>query len=129
MRVLLDTHALLWFIEGDARLPVVLQTLMNQAVTQKYVSRISFWELSIKASLGKLNTVQSPALMLKQVESTDAVMLDIQSSYLEHLKVLPFHHRDPFDRLLIATAMTEELPLISADRHFQRYEGLKLLWD
>lgn len=129
MRVLLDTHVLLWLIEGDRRLPLALQTLLNQVSTQKYVSKISFWELTIKVALGKLKTVLSPALMLEQIASTDALILGLQPAYLQQLEDLPFHHKDPFDRLLIASAMAEDLTLISADRHFQAYEGLSLLWE
>ena len=128
MKVLLDTHALLWLIEGDQRLPLSLRTLLEQTSTQKYVSNISFWELSIKKSLGKLQTRQSPSTMFKQIQMTDTILLDICSHYLTQLEILPFHHRDPFDRLLIATAMVEGLTLISADRHFLTYEGLNLLW-
>ncbi|MGE3727383.1 MAG: type II toxin-antitoxin system VapC family toxin [Candidatus Sericytochromatia bacterium] len=125
----MDTHALLWFIEGDQRLPSPLRTILDQVDTQKYVSKISFWELSIKKSLGKLHTRQAPSTMLQQIQMTDALVLGIQSTHLTQLETLPFHHRDPFDRLLIATAMAEGLTLISADQHFHAYEGISLLWE
>lgn len=106
-----------------------MQMVLAHPDTKKYVSRISFWELSIKTSLKKLDTIQSPAHMFEQIQMTDAILLGIEATYLTKLESLPFHHRDPFDRLLIATAIAEGLTLISADRHFRSYEGLALLWD
>jgi len=128
MQILLDTHALLWANEDDHRLPQNIKDLLNDKNTRKYVSTASFWELSIKHSLGKLRCKQAPTAMFRALEATDLRLLGITPSVLDQLENLPYHHRDPFDRLLIATALSEDLVLISADQQFQQYTQLKLLW-
>lgn len=128
MRVLLDTHVLLWLIEGDERLPQAIRQLLNDKTTQKCISTASFWELTIKVALNKLQVASPPAEMYAQIQNSDAILLGIQPRHLARLQILPHHHRDPFDRLLIATALAEELTIVSADSHFQDYDGLNLLW-
>jgi PIN domain nuclease of toxin-antitoxin system len=125
---LLDTHTLLWLLENNPSLSETARQVLAPPEAERFVSIASFWELSIKVSLGKLQLQQSPANMMRLVPSLGIQMLPLRPEHLEYHETLPFHHRDPFDRLLIATAIVEELTLVSADRKFKDYGGLKIIW-
>jgi PIN domain nuclease of toxin-antitoxin system len=128
MRVLLDTHTLLWFLAGDQRCSrparVAIEDLNNEAL----VSVASLWELAIKFSLGKLElAVPFGQFVAKHFTSDAFALLPIELDELDLLTTLPLHHRDPFDRLLIAQALVRGIPLLSADTVFDRY-GVERLW-
>ncbi|MGV3527104.1 MAG: type II toxin-antitoxin system VapC family toxin [Candidatus Sericytochromatia bacterium] len=127
MRALLDTHILLWYLEGNSRLPLDIRQQLDQSHVFKFVSAVSFWELSIKQSLGKIKLKESPSQTMGLINRSNLRLLNMQASHLSMLEQLPFHHRDPFDRLLIATALSEGLTLISADSLFKNYAQLELL--
>ena len=130
MRLLLDTHTLLWHVSGDAKLSGLSFDLIENTENQVFVSVASLWELAIKVSLGKLelhgaHTIQE--FVEKNVSGNDFEMLSIAAKHLDRLKGLPLHHRDPFDRLIVAQALTEDLTLLSRDGSLADY-GVKLLW-
>jgi PIN domain nuclease of toxin-antitoxin system len=126
MRQLLDTHTLIWFIMGDQR---ISQTVRSQIENNhNCLSIVSIWEIAIKNSIGKLNLNLSFAeFVQQQIIMTDVQLIPIQIEHILAVAQLPLHHRDPFDRMLIAQAITENLPILSADTIFDNY-SVQLLW-
>jgi PIN domain nuclease of toxin-antitoxin system len=127
MKLLLDTHAFLWFIDDSPRLSAQAKALLESDV-ELMISAASLWEIAIKGSLGKLTLAQPYETFIPQQLEQNSI--EILPSELEHISVvatLPFHHRDPFDRLLLAQAMVEQLPVVSADTVFDMY-AIERLW-
>ena len=122
MRLILDTHAFLWFVLNDSRLSAVARDLMVTIDNELLISPASYWEIAIKVSIGKY---QVPGLfqewMDRQLLTNDFRVLPIHTSHAAKVATLPFHHRDPFDRLLIAQSLTENIPIISVDKKFDQY--------
>jgi PIN domain nuclease of toxin-antitoxin system len=124
---LLDTHALLWFIQGDPQLSDRARGIITTDTNQLHLSVASLWEITIKLNIGKLtigHTIDEIYRLLKQL---NIEVLPIEQSDLEQYLTLPLHHRDPFDRLLIAQAIAQELTLVSADNAFGAY-SVQQLW-
>lgn len=124
MRLLLDTHTILWYIFGDPRLSDRARDAIL-TTDEVYWSMISIWEISIKHSLGKPNFQLPPgwtSFLPEQMSLQGFSHLPIHSSHCETVSKLPWYHRDPFDRLLIATAKTENLTIVSRDTNFQKYQ-------
>ena len=121
MRLLLDTHTFLWFIDDSPQLSQQGKALL-EADNELWLSIASLWEITIKLRLGKL-TVGMPieVLMTEHLTRNAIDILPITVAHLIALSTLPLHHRDPFDRLLIAQAMVEQAPLVSADPAFDAY--------
>ncbi|MGQ0479925.1 MAG: type II toxin-antitoxin system VapC family toxin [Pseudonocardia sp.] len=117
-RLLLDTNALLWLLDGDERLGPSARAAVEEAVTLT-VSVASLWEVAIKVSTGKLAPI---AGLHRALGELGFDRLDIADSHLLAVQELPFHHRDPFDRLLISQAMVERLTVLTADRVFTDYD-------
>ena len=128
MRLLLDTHAFLWFIMGSANLSVNARALIEDPANERLLSVASLWEIAIKTSFGKL-TLSAPfdELIPAQLKLNGIDLLNIKVDHLSTLTTLPFHHRDPFDRLIIAQAIVEKLPVISLDGTFDAY-GVTRHW-
>ena len=128
MKYLLDTHTLLWFLQGDKKLSDKARGLIDNSDNRKFLSIASLWEIAIKVSLGKL-VLNKPfeKLFPEQLHFNRIEILDITADNLIKLTALPFHHRDPFDRLIIAQALVEELPVIGADVIFDAY-GINREW-
>ena len=125
---LLDTHAFLWFIAGDDRLTRRMRSLMADGDRVLLLSIASIWEIAIKVSLGKLILTAPFAELIPQQLATNAIdILPIEVADLSTLVQLPFHHSDPFDRLLAAQSRTRSLPLISGDTIFDQYQ-VQRLW-
>jgi PIN domain nuclease of toxin-antitoxin system len=122
MRYLLDTHVLLWYFEDSPKLPESVATIIESSDVQKAVSVASLWEFSIKSSLGKLQFEGGLTVLWEMITSNGFGILPIQESHLNRLMRLPFLHRDPFDRLLIATAVEEGMTLLSADENIHQYD-------
>ena len=122
MRMLLDTHAFLWFVLGDPQLSSTARRHIEDLGNEKLVSPASYWEIAIKISLKKY-TLSHPyeAFMQKSITDNGFLILPIEPKPTAVLTTLPFHHRDPFDRLIIAQAMTEQMPVISGDTAFAAY--------
>lgn len=122
MTILLDTQAFLWHLQGNAFLPVSHSQLIENPAHVKFLSIASLWEIAIKTSLGKLSVTQ-PIDALLPAEIT---ILPISLAHLCEVQALPFYHRDPFDRLIIAQARVEGFHVMSRDRNFAQY-GIALI--
>jgi PIN domain nuclease of toxin-antitoxin system len=122
VRFLLDTHIFLWLITGSERLRDPARALLVDAENEALLSVASLWEIAIKVNLGKL-TLERPfgKLIPEQLLVTEIDRLPIRMEHLVTLLKLPLHHRDPFDRLIIAQALTEGLPVLSSDPEFRKY--------
>lgn len=121
-RVLLDTHAYLWFVGNDPRLSVKARDVIEDGGTVPFLSIAAVWEMAIKVSIGKLTPhVPFTVLIADQLARNDIILLDITVPHTLHVAQLPMLHRDPFDRMLIAQAMVEQIPIISADAAFDAY--------
>ena len=123
MRLLLDTHVLLWWAADDARLPRAWRQLIADPEHDIVVSSVSVAEISIKASLGKLT---APDDLLTDLEASGFVSLPLESDHAARLRDLPWHHRDPFDRMLIGQAQVEQLTIATVDPQFTAYEVVLL---
>ena len=122
MRALLDTNSFLWFIAGSDRLSVNARNVIADLNNDLFLSLASLWEIAIKVSIGKLELLPSfEELIPAQLEENDIKLLPLDLNHLSELIRLPFHHRDPFDRLIIVQGMTEGLPLINKDASFKMY--------
>ena len=121
-RILLDTHTLIWWMSGSEQLGKLSQQMITDEQNQVYVSAASIWEMSIKRQMGKL---QIPDDLDSIIEELGFEKLDISLFHAEQAGSLPMHHKDPFDRMLIAQAQAEGLQLISTDEHFPKY-GINL---
>src|SRR6476660_6301989 len=121
MRLLLDTHTFLWFIEDNARLSTEAKNQLESDV-DLVISVGSFWEMAIKVSIGKLTLTQPfEAFIPDQLAKNVIGVLPIILEHLVLVSTLPLYHRDPFDRLLIAQAIIEQLPIVSKDDKFDSY--------
>lgn len=128
MRILLDTHSFLWFVSDDAHLSTTARSLMEDGGNELLLSMASVWEIAIKVSLGKLSLDQPlDSFLPTQLEHNDIDILPIELSHSLKVAALPFSHRDPFDRMLIAQSLVEELPILGADQLFDLY-GVRRLW-
>ena len=122
-RFLLDTHVFLWLAVDDPKLPGTVRETVLRPETTLILSVASVWEMAIKASLGKLRLRLPLATLLEsQLGALDADLLEIRVEHVVAVESLPWHHRDPFDRLLIAQARVEGLTILSADPAFARYD-------
>lgn len=127
-RALLDTHSFLWFISGSERLSRRARVLIEDSDNPMLVSAASLWEIAIKNGLGKLSLERPFAeLIPEQLKRQRIDVLGIELPHLAELTRLPLHHRDPFDRLLVAQARAEDLPIVSADHALDRY-GVDRVW-
>ena len=128
MKVLLDTHAFLWSITGDDRLSKTAEEIFLDPDNNLFFSAASFWEICIKMSLGKLSLKRGWFKTIQEEMRINAVQwLPVEMQHCDELTKLPFHHRDPFDRMLIAQAMAEDLQLLSRDGRLSAYE-IELIW-
>lgn len=127
MNLLVDTHTLIWFGENDRQLSTIARRAIESPENVKFFSVVSFWEIAIKSSLHKLTLRKSLEQIIREVEESDAVILGVSPAQTLVLEQLPFHHRDPFDRMLIAQASAEGLTIVTRDPHFPAY-GVPVLW-
>jgi PIN domain nuclease of toxin-antitoxin system len=126
-RYLLDTHVAIWLFRDDKKLSERSKRVFCNISNSIYISIASIWELAIKISIGKMNFTGKVPKFVELVEDNNITILPIETSYLSILDILPSIHRDPFDRILIATAMAEQMTLISADENIARY-NVPLIW-
>lgn len=123
MRILLDTHAWLWMQAEPEQFSAEVQEMLGDPDSEVFFSAASAWEIAIKHSLGKLPLPMSAAEYVTSRMASDEVSpLLIRHTHALRVATLPLHHRDPFDRLLIAQAQIEGLPILTADSLFQAYE-------
>lgn len=128
MKMLLETHAFLWFIAGDSKLSNKARTSIEDDSIEKIVSMASMWEMAIKISIGRL-TLSEPFefLIPRQLQINGFELLPIQFEHVSRVSSLPFHHRDPFDRLLVSQCIVEECTIVSGDPTFDSYE-VQRIW-
>lgn len=125
MRVLVDTHAVLWWLGNDPRLPDPARSLIAEPENDLLVSVASLWEIAIKRKLGKLQVVDDlPEVILRE----GFRWLPISPAHAWAVRDLELHHRDPFDRVLVAQALLEGIPIISTDVRLGAY-GIDVRWD
>lgn len=128
MNLLLDTHAFLWFMAGDAALSKTARSAIENESNNLFVSAASLWEIAIKVSIGKFELSEPfETLIPHQLAENDMELLNISVEHTALIASMPFHHRDPFDRLLAAQAKVEQLTLVSIDDIFDAY-GVTRLW-
>jgi PIN domain nuclease of toxin-antitoxin system len=125
---LLDTHSLLWFTLGDPQLSRAALALINDPANDKLVSPATYWEIAIKVSIGKL-TLNQPYedFMDRGIRQNGFDILHIEPRHTAALVAMPSHHKDPFDRLLVAQALIEGIPIVSGDVALDPY-GVTRLW-
>jgi len=127
MRVLLDTHAFLWFVAGDSKLSRRAREVIENA-TQRYLSVASVWEIVIKSALQKLPVnCTFTELLEDHIFGNDIEVLGIEFTHFAVLETLPLHHRDPFDRMIIAQSIAEDIAIIGVDSAFESY-SIDLIW-
>jgi PIN domain nuclease of toxin-antitoxin system len=128
VRLLLDTHALVWYVDQDHLLSAAARTAMSDPANDLLLSAASIWEIAIKVALNKLSLAMPYRQWIDQAMADLGVaVLPITAEYADVQTRLTFHHRDPFDRLLVAQAQVENVPLVSADPVFEQY-GIQRLW-
>jgi PIN domain nuclease of toxin-antitoxin system len=122
MTVLLDTHCLLWFLKDDPQLSIAAKATIQDSQNRKLVSVATCWEIAIKAGLKKLHLAEpSGALLQRELPRNNLEVLSISLEHATAVESLPLHHKDPFDRILIAQAIIENVPLVSIDEQFDAY--------
>ena len=127
MKYLLDTHVLLWYVEDSVKLSETMATIVEDAGVQKCVSIASLWEFAIKHSKGKLQFEGGFDRLWEMITKNGFAILPITQSHLAGVVQLPFIHRDPFDRLLVATAKAEGMTILTADENIHKYD-VSTLW-
>jgi PIN domain nuclease of toxin-antitoxin system len=122
MKYLLDTHTAIWALADDAKLSRTAKAAIADISNSLCISIASAWELAIKTSLGKIDFSGGVAAFLNEIEESGIGILGIDGSYVECIESLPFIHRDPFDRILVATAISENIAIITLDENIRKYD-------
>jgi len=123
MKFLIDTHATIWWANGYEKLSVSAKTMLGNNTNELYVSIISVWEVAIKSSLGKIPEFKGGSKALLDIFDVMPVnLLPLSALHIEMVEKLPFIHRDPFDRLLVAIAKTENMTILTADENIRKYD-------
>ncbi len=128
MRYLLDTHTFLWWILDDPQLSSRIRLILQQQDNEIFLSVASVWEISIKAQLGRIPFGEDPAVVIpQQIAANGLAVLPIEVPHALQVYRLPLLHRDPFDRMLVAQAMLEDLPLLTAAPSIAQYQ-VSVIW-
>jgi len=128
VNILLDTHAFLWFVDKSPRLSEPARVLIEAEDVQPFLSMASLWEIAIKISLGKLQLSQPYDSFIPQQLAMNGIgILNLALEHIAAIAILPFHHRDPFDRLIAVQSKIEKMTLVSADPSFDAYE-IERVW-
>lgn len=122
MRLLLDTHALIWYLEGNKLLGQKQREAVVNSDNEVFVSIASLWEIAVKTSMGKLTISRLLSDILGQLKSQSIDILPIEPGHVLQVEKLPFHHRDPFDRIIIAQSKVEFLVVVTHDDFFRTYD-------
>src|SRR5689334_23286388 len=129
MRLLLDTHTLIWFAEDSPQMPDYTKTVLEDGQHEKWVSVASVWEIAIKYRLGKLALAEPPEEYLPYIIKGGGIsILPVLFEHAVYVSKLALHHKDPFDRLLVAQSLLESMPLVSADAMLDAY-GITRYWE
>ena len=130
MSYLLDAHALIWYRAGDRKLPAGVRALLGSGEPGLFISDVTFWELMIKHTLGKVTFVGGvESLHQEWIEHNIAETLSIQWKHINGLCHLPNLHGDPFDRLLVSQALQEGMMVVTGDTQIRQYPGVKIFWE
>ncbi len=124
---MMDTCAFLWYIETSRRLPVALRELIDNS-KDMFISQVTLWEIAIKQTVRKIDLDMNIYELEKRCSENRITILPIETAYFERIKQLPLIHRDPFDRMIIATAIEKKLTLLTCDSNIMKYEEVKTLW-
>lgn len=127
MTVILDTHTLIWFLNNDTDLSVTARRMIEDVYVNCYVSIMSLWEMVLKAAQGKLIMPVSVNELSEVLFKINIQILPVSLNDLKAYQSLPFHHKDPFDRILIAQGIATGFTILTVDPYFSKY-GIKLLW-
>lgn len=127
MAYLLDTHTFLWFLEGSKRLSKKTKDIIVNPKNKTFISIASIWEMGIKISLDKLELDLSLEELKQELIRNEIEILPLDFDHIIELSKLDFHHRDPFDRILISQARSEKLTILSKDSHFKLYKQVKVV--
>lgn len=131
MKYLIDTHVFIWFIQNSPNLAAINRNLIEDANNEILISIASLWEISIKNSMGKLHLTKGFGAMITYLNDNSIEILPVEFSHLAENNRLLFHHRDPFDRIIISQAIVEDLDFISADTVFDEYlngKSISRIW-
>jgi PIN domain nuclease of toxin-antitoxin system len=128
MNILLDTHAFLWYLNGDENLSDKARKSIEKKNSVIYISIASIWEISIKIGLKKLKIDVSLEELENQISLNNFIILPIKFEHIIELSKLDNHHRDSFDRILIAQLITEKITIVTKDAHFNHYKGINSIW-
>ena len=128
MKYMLDTCAFIWYISEGSAMPEELKTLVDES-DNVYISFATLWEIAIKQTTGKLSAVTMSVFELAEICEAHKIMIaPLKLPYLERIKQLPLIHKDPFDRIIIATAIEEDYTLLTNDSEIIKYKDVKTLW-
>ncbi len=127
MTLLIDTHTFIWFSENNPQLSLGSRKAIESPDNIRYVSMATFWELAIKLSIGKLKLAQPLSTIITEIQNNGFYLLPILPTHILQVESLPFFHRDPFDRILIAQSLSEGFTLVSNETLFDQY-SVKRLW-
>lgn len=121
MKILLDTHALIWFYENAPELSALAKISIEDPANSPFASMSSLWEMSIKMGLGKISISTSLEKFAEDVTNNGIQLLPVEMKHIVHYQTLPFHHRDPFDRMIVSQALTEGMSIVSVDKIIDDY--------
>ncbi|TNF45091.1 MAG: type II toxin-antitoxin system VapC family toxin [Bacteroidetes bacterium] len=128
MNLLIDTHAVIWFITEDSKLPLKIKKIIENTENNCFVSIATYWEIAIKHSLGRLNLDSGLENIFRIIEKTGFEILPITTNQILINASLPHYHQDPFDRIIIAQAIQDDLKIVTKDGQFKNYQ-VSLIWE
>jgi PIN domain nuclease of toxin-antitoxin system len=127
VNLLIDTHALIWFVAGDRRIGKAARAAMQNDHARLHISAASVWELAIKAARKRIDLRFPVQRYLADRLDEGYGLLPVEGTHAAAVEHLPFHHHDPFDRLLVAQALSERMAIVTRDRVFKKY-GVDVIW-
>jgi PIN domain nuclease of toxin-antitoxin system len=127
MKLLLDTHAVLWFMNNSDKLSSKADKIMQSETASSYLSIASVWEIVIKSTLNKLRIEDNVHIFLAKIQNSPIRILSVSMNHIKTLSHLPYHHKDPFDRMIVATAISENMTIITKDGNIQKY-NIPTIW-
>ena len=122
MKYVLDTHTVIWYFEDSPELSSRIAELIDNPEISVYICSVSLWEIAIKMNLGKLKLKMTLEELLDNIKNRDFNIIQIEDEYLHILSRLPYIHKDPFDRMIISSAIAEGLTIITIDENIQKYD-------
>ncbi len=128
MNLLIDTHALIWFITDNDKLPLKTKQIIENKENNCYVSIATYWEISIKKSIGRLDLHSDLETIFQIINETGFETLPITTNQILRNANLEFHHQDPFDRIIIAQSLVENMTIITRDSQFENY-NVPIIWE